>query len=115
MRFSETDIRPEKLMKVVKVFINYDRKILLKNKKKFVKVFCPACQSKKEKFFLKKNGFRYSTCVNCLTSYMNPRPTAKILEHFYKNSKNSMHFRSPITFFSPKYFLIFSFFDKISK
>ena len=88
MRFSETDISPEKLMKVVKVFINYDRKILLKNKKKFVKVFCPACQSKKEKFFLKKNGFRYSTCVNCLTSYMNPRPTAKILEHFYKNSKN---------------------------
>jgi 2-polyprenyl-3-methyl-5-hydroxy-6-metoxy-1,4-benzoquinol methylase len=88
MRFSEKDIRPEKLMKAAKVFIKNDRKLLLKNKKNFVKVSCPACQSKKEKFFLKKNGFRYSSCDNCLTFYMNPRPTVKILDHFYKNSKN---------------------------
>ena len=88
MGFSEKDIRPEKLMNAVKVFINSDRKLLLKNKKRFVKVECPACQSKKKIFFLKKNGFRYSLCVNCLTYYMNPRPVVKILDHFYKNSKN---------------------------
>ena len=88
MRFSEKDIRPEKLMKAVKAFINSDRKLLLRNKKKFVTVECPACQSKKEKFFFKKKGFRYSLCVNCLTYYMNPRPTVNILHHFYKNSKN---------------------------
>jgi 2-polyprenyl-3-methyl-5-hydroxy-6-metoxy-1,4-benzoquinol methylase/Zn ribbon nucleic-acid-binding protein len=88
MRFSEQDIRPEKLMKAVKLFTDYDIKFLLKNKKKFVKVTCPACQSNKKIFFLKKNGFRYSSCVNCLTYYMNPRPTVKILDYFYKNSKS---------------------------
>jgi 2-polyprenyl-3-methyl-5-hydroxy-6-metoxy-1,4-benzoquinol methylase len=88
MRISEKDIRPEKLMNAAKVFINSDRKLLLKNKKRFIKVECPACQSKKRIFFLKKNGFRYSSCVYCLTYYMNPRPTVKILDHFYKNSKN---------------------------
>jgi 2-polyprenyl-3-methyl-5-hydroxy-6-metoxy-1,4-benzoquinol methylase len=88
MRISEKDIRPEKLMNAAKVFINSDRKLLLKNKKRFIKVVCPACQSKKKNFFLKKNGFRYSSCVYCLTYYMNPRPTVKILDHFYKNSKN---------------------------
>jgi Zn ribbon nucleic-acid-binding protein len=82
MRFSEKDIRPEKLIKAVKVFINSDRKLLLKNKKNFIKVACPACRSKKKNFFLKKNGFRYSICINCLTYYMNPRPTVKILDHF---------------------------------
>ena len=54
MRFSEKDIRPEKLIKAVKVFINSDRKLLLKNKKNFIKVACPACRSKKKKFFFKK-------------------------------------------------------------
>jgi 2-polyprenyl-3-methyl-5-hydroxy-6-metoxy-1,4-benzoquinol methylase len=89
MRFSEKDIRPEKLIKAGRVFINNDRKLLLKNKKYFVRVSCPSCQSKKEKLFLKKKGFRYSTCVNCSTYYMNPRPTVKILDDFYRNSQNA--------------------------
>jgi SAM-dependent methyltransferase len=88
MRFSEKDIRPEKLIRAVRVFISNDRKLILKNKKNFVKVLCPACQSKNEKFFLRKKGFRYSICINCATYYMNPRPTVKILENFYKNSES---------------------------
>ena len=88
MRFYEKDIRPEKLIRAVRVFISKDRKLILKNKKNFVKVLCPACQSKNEKFFLRKKGFRYSICINCATYYMNPRPTVKILENFYKNSES---------------------------
>ena len=87
MKFSEKDIRPEKLMEDVKVFVNNDRKLILKSKRRFVKVSCPACQSKKEKFLLKKAGFRYSICINCSTYYMNTRPTIKVLDHFYKNSQ----------------------------
>ena len=51
MRFSETDIRPEKLMKVVKVFINYDRKILLKNKKNLLRCSVLLVSQKKKNFF----------------------------------------------------------------
>ena len=87
MRFLEKDIRPEKIMQGAEVPLKNDIKLLLKSKKLFVKVSCPACQSKKKKFFLKKEGFRYSICINCSTYYMNPRPTAKVLEHFYKNSQ----------------------------
>jgi 2-polyprenyl-3-methyl-5-hydroxy-6-metoxy-1,4-benzoquinol methylase len=88
MNFSEKDIRPEKLIKAGSIFLDNDRKLLLRSKKNFVKVACPACQSRKEKFFLKKKGFRYSICINCSTFYMNPRPTVKILDNFYRNSQN---------------------------
>jgi 2-polyprenyl-3-methyl-5-hydroxy-6-metoxy-1,4-benzoquinol methylase len=88
MRFLEKDIRPEKLVKIAKIFVEKDRRILLKNKKKYVFVTCQACFSKNEKYYFKKKGFSYSLCKKCLTYFMNPRPTVEILSNFYKNSSN---------------------------
>jgi hypothetical protein len=51
MRFSEKDIRPEKIMQGAGASLKKDIKLLLKSKKLFVQVSCPACQSKKKIFF----------------------------------------------------------------
>ena len=88
MKFLEKDIRPKKFSKLGKLYIEKDIKLLLKSKKNFITVSCPACLSSNESFYLKKKGFRYSICNNCFTYYLNPRPTVKILDHFYKNSYN---------------------------
>ena len=88
MKFSEKEIRPEKLVKIGKIFVEKDRKLLLKKKKTFIFVPCQACFSRRKKFYFNKKGFRYSLCKKCFTYYMNPRPTAEILNHFYKNSYN---------------------------
>lgn len=58
MRFLEKDIRPEKIMQGAEVSLKNDIKLLLKSKKLFVKVSCPACQSKKKKIFFKKRGIQ---------------------------------------------------------
>jgi hypothetical protein len=51
MKVSEEDIRPKKIMKGAEAPLKNDIKLLLKSKKLFVQVSCPACQSKKKIFF----------------------------------------------------------------
>ena len=49
MKFTEYNIRPKTLIKKAKKFAKQDIEYLLRSKKKFIKVNCPACKSKKKK------------------------------------------------------------------
>jgi 2-polyprenyl-3-methyl-5-hydroxy-6-metoxy-1,4-benzoquinol methylase/ribosomal protein S27E len=84
-----SEIRPENLIKKQEFFLKKDIKKLLKKKSFFVKITCPVCENKKLDFFLEKNGFIYEFCNLCRTYFINPRPTEKILNNFYKNSLNN--------------------------
>lgn len=92
----ENDIRPEELRKKQQKYIKEDVKNLLSNRKSFVLVNCPACNSNTVKKTLKKNGFNYIECSNCGMLYMSPRPTKEILSNFYKNSVNYKFFNEYI-------------------
>lgn len=87
MKFKENDIRPDHLIKIGDKYFYEDARFLKKNKKKFIKFDCPACNSKKKKFFFNKNSFKYYQCLNCETIYITPRPNEKLLNRFYANSK----------------------------
>ena len=87
MNFKEKNIRPDSLMKKADFFFKKDFKYLYSKKNTFIKVNCPACNSKKKVFLFKKNKFTYYSCLKCKTYYLNPRPNAKILQDFYRNSK----------------------------
>ncbi len=87
MDFKEEEIRPKKLIDQSKKYFNYDVNFLKKNTKYFYHSNCPACNSKNKKFLFKKNSFKYYNCTKCETIYINPRPSEKLLEKFYKNSK----------------------------
>jgi len=52
-------------------------------------VNCPACSSDHLVFEFEKFGFRYDSCANCGTLFVNPRPKLQHLEDFYVNSPSS--------------------------
>ena len=87
-QFSESDIRPTNFESGQKQALEQDIEWLLERKDSFVRVSCPACGSDRSQTLFHKYGLTYRECDNCETLYISPRPTEKILEEFYKNSKN---------------------------
>ena len=84
--FSENDIRPKKFDGGrLKAFFE-DVATLNSQKDNFVLVKCPACDGKKNRYKFSKFGFDYVECDSCETLFMNPRPSQKILDEFYRNS-----------------------------
>ena len=84
--FSENDIRPKKFDGGrLRAFFE-DVATLNGQKNHFVLVNCPACGSKKNQQKFSKFGFHYVECDSCETLFMNPRPSQKVLDEFYKNS-----------------------------
>jgi SAM-dependent methyltransferase len=57
----------------------------------FVRVACPACGGQKHAMEFTKVGFRYVTCQGCRTLFVNPRPTASMLNDFYLDSPSSRY------------------------
>jgi len=86
IHFSEEDIRPSALMDEAWVTCLVDIGRLLTRRPEFVRVSCPACESGVSHRKFSKNGFDYEQCENCRTFYVNPRPTAEVLEWFYRDS-----------------------------
>ncbi len=83
----ENDIRPIQYNELQDKAVKEDIEFLLKRKKDFVDVVCPACDGINHEVEMKKNGFNYIECSNCTMLYVSPRPTEKILSEFYPQSK----------------------------
>jgi len=90
----EESIRPISIVKKMHKSTMHDVRYLLKKKKFFVKVNCPACNNKNYNQFLKKRKFNYNICTKCKTFFLNPRPSLKILDNFYKQSKVYEYFNN---------------------
>ncbi len=87
MVLKENDIRPNQFVEGQQKYIISDRERLLKFKKNFIYVPCPACESDQYFSLFEKNGINYVSCSKCETFYINPRPTPEILEFCYANSE----------------------------
>lgn len=84
----DNDIRPRYLMSKQKKLFKLDALNLIKLKKEFIKINCPACDCLKNNFFLKKDNFIYRICKKCKTFFMSPRPNNRILLDYYDISRN---------------------------
>lgn len=89
-------IRPTELLKKQKEVFLKDIKYLIKQKRNFILVNCPACNYSKYTHFLKKNSLNYVKCKKCSTVFTNPRATPKILEDFYSQSRNYQYWNKVI-------------------
>lgn len=85
---TEAKIRPKQLFdRYLKLCVEDIKDIFNKKKNLFKKTNCPACKKKTEEVF-KKFSFSYHECSYCKTLFVNPRPSKKKLEFFYKNAKS---------------------------
>lgn len=92
----ETQIRPDKLMQENYRLRKVDLRKILKQKKQFVTMACPACGGNKNKTRWHKDGFRFVTCLKCETLFINPRPTRIMLSDFYQKGLSIKHWSDKI-------------------
>jgi len=88
----ETDIRPSELIKGQEKAFQHDMDRLLKYKRQFVRVQCPACDCedgvRDSLYKFEKQGFYFKLCRVCGTTYLNPRPVPALLADYYQNSEH---------------------------
>ncbi len=84
----EEDIRPADLMANKQSCVDADREFLLRRKREWVRVGCPACDGADAEFFGEKLGFVYVACRDCGTVFTNPRPSLALSHDFYAGSQN---------------------------
>jgi 2-polyprenyl-3-methyl-5-hydroxy-6-metoxy-1,4-benzoquinol methylase/ribosomal protein S27E len=88
VKMKETDIRPNGLMQEHLVLHREDIRQLIRHKRNFIKISCPACQSDNSRTLFEKDHFTFVACMECGTVFINPRPTLEMLARFYKSSKS---------------------------
>lgn len=93
---SEQDIRPVQLMAKQRIAALTDVGRMLSRYGEFVQVDCPACAANAYAPKFEKNGISYVECKECLTFYVNPRPTSDVLEWFYRGSPNYAYWNDVI-------------------
>lgn len=62
------------------------------NFKSFQNIKCPACDSNELLFEFDKHGFKYVSCNQCATLFVNPRPPFETLKNFYSDSPSTSFF-----------------------
>lgn len=95
-KFTESDIRPDHLLKGQAECVEADLQRLLERTDDFVEVNCPACDADESHFSFEKNTLKYVVCDKCETIYINPRPTPEILEMYYSTSENYAYWNKHI-------------------
>ncbi|MEN6350426.1 MAG: class I SAM-dependent methyltransferase [Syntrophomonas sp.] len=84
----ENDIRDNDLVKEILKLAAIDRQKLLNLHEEFVSIPCPACYGNDFNYLFAKDGFKFLECCSCGTWFINPRPTAAMLEDYYKTAES---------------------------
>jgi hypothetical protein len=66
------------------------------DRSRLIKTDCPGCGSRRYKKAFMKMGFQYNRCNRCDSLFASPRPTAGMLDDFYRNSKAVAFWRNEI-------------------
>jgi SAM-dependent methyltransferase len=85
----EFEIRPRELFDAYLELSRRDGEIFFSDVDRFVAIPCPACQSERGGEAFRKHGFPYRQCETCGTLYVSPRPTAEMIDRFYRESASS--------------------------
>jgi 2-polyprenyl-3-methyl-5-hydroxy-6-metoxy-1,4-benzoquinol methylase len=95
-RLSEAELCPHELLAGQEAAFARDIELLQRRANEFVTVACPACEGSRHSPAFKKYGFSFSSCADCRTLYMNPRPSPALMADYYANSENYAYFAAHI-------------------
>lgn len=83
----EADIRPTELMARARELLEADTRRLMVDAPSFVEVPCPACDGTNHEPRWHKRGMTFVRCLDCGTTYGNPRPTLARLQRYYREAR----------------------------
>ena len=95
----EKEIRDSSTLKRYLDLVKTDSDKIFGDKTDFIYVFCPACNNNDCSDEFEKNGFKYVTCNNCKTLFVNPRPKIEDLIKIYKETSSAEYWVN--NFFMP--------------
>lgn len=87
-KLSEKEICPDDLLSGQEEAFARDVARLQERLGEFICEPCPACGSNDGTHAFEKWRFQYTTCSDCGTIYMNPRPSQAVMQSYYSNSEN---------------------------
>ena len=87
MSLKEEEIRPEKIFDEYLRLVKKDIKKLFNNVK-LKEFLCPCCNLPGN-YWATKDGFTYKKCNKCSSIFLSPRPEAKVIENYYKDSEST--------------------------
>ena len=85
----EFEIRPRKLFSKYLELSKSDIEIFFSDHSRFEEINCPGCMLNTDNVAFVKHGFTYKKCPQCLTLFVSPRPTNKMISEFYRRSESS--------------------------
>lgn len=88
---NEYEIRPREIFDEYLNISRADIPKFFSDSARFVKISCPACNEPQQKSEFVKNGFQYVSCPACDSLYVSPRPTAEMINRFYRESDSSRY------------------------
>ncbi len=84
---AESEIRPDSLYRKYQDILQEELPKFFPDQSSFVKTNCPGCGSADFEEAFVKVGFQYCKCSRCSSVFVSPRPTAAMLDNFYRNSE----------------------------
>jgi SAM-dependent methyltransferase len=88
----EEEIRKRSAFNRYLELVAEDVSTIFADRKRFIRIDCPACGSKKYQAQFEKLGFTYVLCPDCGTLFVNPRPPSQLLMDFYTRSRSTSFF-----------------------
>lgn len=85
----EFEIRPQVLFDEFLSVAKQDIAVFFSDHDRFEKVACPACASTSAEIAFVKHNFTYCTCQSCGSLYASPRPSAEMINRYYRESASS--------------------------
>jgi SAM-dependent methyltransferase len=85
----EEDIRKRDVFNRYLELVREDSKKFFSDSTSFTKSNCFACEGFDLEQEFEKHGFKYVSCRNCSTLFVNPRPSFRKLNDFYENSESA--------------------------
>ena len=93
---SELAIKPHKMLDEYRRLIEQEIETWMAAPNQLASCVCPGCLSDESDIAFEKSGLIYRQCRSCMTVYVSPRPSGKLLVDFYRNSRSSGFWRERI-------------------
>lgn len=89
MIMKEFEIRPRALFDEYLAIARNDIATYFSDTASLEEVVCPACNAAVAEQAFVKHGFTYCSCQTCGSLYVSPRPTAEMINRYYRESASS--------------------------